>query len=168
MITIIVLFIGAIIVVAGGIAELYHIVVYLVSGGSGMVGLGQYLSVNMTELIDLFLIAIVLIIIDLGLYQLFIDPDINLPAWLNTTSLESLKTRLLVVIVVLLAVIFLGAVAESEGGVAIAGLGIGIALVIFAIGYILSIYIRTQFAIRQNEQKDESREKESAGSGDNQ
>ncbi|NYT17326.1 MAG: hypothetical protein GKC06_04905 [Methanomicrobiales archaeon] len=38
MITIIALFIGAIIVVAGGIAELYHIVVYLVGGGSGMGG----------------------------------------------------------------------------------------------------------------------------------
>lgn len=163
IITIIALFIGAIIVVAGGIGELYQIVSYMAGGGFGEKGLGQYLAVNMTELIDLYLIAIVLVIIALGLYQLFIDPDINLPDWLNTNSLEGLKTRLLVVIVVLLAVIFLGAVAESEGGVAIAGLGIGIALVIFAIGYILSIYIKTQFAIRQIEQKDEGGEKESAG-----
>jgi uncharacterized membrane protein YqhA len=160
MITIIALFIGAIIVVAGGIAELYHIFVYLVSGGSGVVGLGQYLSVSMTELIDLFLIAIVLIIIALGLYQLFIDPGISLPEWLNTTSLESLKTRLLVVIVVLLAVIFLGAVAESEGGVAIAGLGIGVAAVIFAIGYILSIYIRTMAAIADRQSQSSSQEQE--------
>lgn len=168
MITIIALVMGAIIVVAGGIAELYQIVSYMAGGGIGERGLGQYLAVNMTELIDLFLIAIVLVIIALGLYQLFVNPDINLPEWLNTTSLETLKTRLLVVIIVLLAVIFLGAVAESEGGVAIAGLGIGIALVIFAIGYILSIYIKTQFAIRRGEQKDEGREKESDRGGGNQ
>lgn len=160
MITIIALFIGAIIVVAGGIAELYHIIVYLVGGGISEKGLGQFLSVNMTELIDLFLIAIVLIIIALGLYQLFIDPEISLPEWLKTTTLESLKTRLLVVIVVLLAVIFLGAAAESEGGVAIVGLGIGIAAVIFAIGYILSIYIRTMVAKADRKSQGSSKEHE--------
>ena len=150
IITIVALLLGAIVVVAGGVAELYRIVFFLVSGGFGQEGLGRYLAVNMTELIDLFLIAIVLIIIALGLYQLFIDPDIDLPDWLNTSSLESLKIRLLVVIVVLLTVIFLGAVAESEGGIEIAGMGIGIALVILAIGYVLSMYIRTQFAIRRS------------------
>lgn len=163
MITIIALFIGAIIVVAGGIAELYLILVYLGSGGFGNEGLGQALSVNMTEIIDLFLLAIVLVIIALGLYQLFIDQRISLPRWLNTTSLETLKIRLLVVIVVLLAVIFLGAVPESEGGIALAGLGIGVAAVIFAIGYILSIYIRTGLAKADRESRSSGQEKESPG-----
>ena len=163
MITIIALFIGAIIVVAGGIAELYQIILHLVSGGLGEGGLGQALSVSMTEIIDLFLLAIVLVIIALGLYQLFIDQKISLPGWLNTTSLEALKIRLLVVIVVLLAVIFLGAVPESEGGIALAGMGIGVAAVIFAIGYILSIYIRTGFAKADRESQSSGQEKESTG-----
>ncbi|NYT21460.1 MAG: YqhA family protein [Methanomicrobiales archaeon] len=163
IITIVALLLGAVIVVAGGIAELYQVLFYLVGGGIAEQGLGKYLAVNMTELIDLFLIAIVLIIIALGLFQLFINPDIDLPDWLNTSSLESLKIRLLVVIVVLLSVIFLGAVAESEGGIAIAGLGIGVAAVIFAIGYILSIYIRTSLAKADRESRNSGQEKESAG-----
>jgi len=159
VIAIIGLLIASVIVVAGAIAELYRIIVHLASGGLVDEGVGQYLAVNMTELIDLFLIAVALIIFALGLYQLFIDYDVKLPEWLNTPSLDALKTRLLLVVIVLLAVIFLGAVAESEGGVAIAGLGIAVAAVMVAIGYILSIYVRTHLALKNMAQKDTGQEK---------
>ena len=149
VIAILVLFIASILVVVTGIAELYRITMHLVEGGLFEEGVGTYLAVNMTELIDLFLIGIALITFALGLFQLFIEPDIDLPEWLNTSSLDTLKTRLLVVIVALLPVIFLGAAYESEGGVAIAGLGIGIAAVMIAIGYIISLYIKSQVELRK-------------------
>ncbi|HVP96508.1 YqhA family protein [Methanoregula sp.] len=133
------LFIAAVIVITYGFAELYRIVMHV--GGSGLLseGAGKYLAVNMTEMIDLNLIGIVLVIIAIGLFQLFIKPDLSLPKWLDTPSLDALKERLLVVIVVLLPVIFLGFAATWSGGVDIAALGFGIALVMIATGYILSI-----------------------------
>jgi uncharacterized membrane protein YqhA len=76
------------------------------------------------------------------MYQLFIDPDLILPEWLNTSSLESLKGRLLIVILVVLPVIFLGYFNTAEDGIAVAGYGIGISLVMIAIGYVLGIATR--------------------------
>jgi uncharacterized membrane protein YqhA len=103
---------------------------------------GTFLSVTVTEMIDLYLIGLVLIIIALGLYQLFIDPDIELPEWLDTPSFEALKGRLLVVVVVVLAVMFLGYAAEATDALFIAGIGVAISLVIIACGYIINIHSR--------------------------
>jgi len=151
IIAIVVLFLASILVVVGGVAELYRITMHLVEGGLFQEGIGSYLAVNITELIDLFLIAIALITFALGLFQLFIEPDVILPEWLNTSSLDVLKTRLLVVIAALLPVIFLGVAYGSEGGLAIAGIGIGIAAVMIAIGYILSMYLKYQIELRKLE-----------------
>jgi uncharacterized membrane protein YqhA len=93
-------------------------------------------------MIDLYLIGLVLLIIATGLYQLFIDPDLDVPEWLDTPSFEVLKGRLLVVVVVVLAVMFLGYAADTPDGIFIAGMGIAISAVIFAIGYILTIHSR--------------------------
>ena len=70
----------------------------------------------MIEMIDLYLIGLVLIIFALGLYQLFIDPDLFLPEWLNTPSLDTLKERLMVIVIVLLPIIFLGHVSTAKNG----------------------------------------------------
>jgi hypothetical protein len=87
---------------------------------------GKFLSVNVTEMIDLYLIGLVLIIMSLGLYQLFIDSDVNLPEWLDTPSFDILKARLLIVVAVVLPVMFLGYAATATDGIFIAGLGIAI------------------------------------------
>ncbi|ABS54720.1 Uncharacterized protein UPF0114 [Methanoregula boonei 6A8] len=133
------LFIAAVIVITYGFVELFRIVVHVSGIGFMNEGAGKYLSVNMTEMIDLNLIGIVLVIMAIGLFQLFIKPDIRLPKWLDTPSLDALKERLLVVIVVLLPIIFLGFAATWSGGIDIAAIGFAIALVMIATGYILSI-----------------------------
>lgn len=133
------LFIAAVIVITYGFVEIYRIILHVAGSGLLYEGSGKYLAVNMTEMIDLNLIGIVLVIIAIGLFQLFIKPDLILPQWLDTPSLDALKERLLVVIVVLLPVIFLGSAATWSGGYDIAALGIGTALVMIATGYILSI-----------------------------
>jgi uncharacterized membrane protein YqhA len=106
--------------------------------------IGRYLSVNVTEIIDLYLIGLALIIIALGQYQLFIDSDLDLPEWLNNPSVDVLKGRLLIVVVVVLVVLFLGYVSTATDGIMIAGMGIGISAVLIAIGYILSIASKGQ------------------------
>lgn len=89
-------------------------------------------AVELTELIDLFMLGTVLYIIALGLYELFIDDQIPLPRWLRFHSLNDLKVGLLGVIVVLLGVSFLGEVVDWQGGPDIMYLGIAIAVLVLA------------------------------------
>jgi uncharacterized membrane protein YqhA len=91
------------------------------------------------ELIDLFLLSTILYIISLGLYTLFIDEKLPLPAWLSIADLDDLKGRILGVIMVLLAISFLGFVIEWHfGDYSIVALGVAVGLVLFALGYLLS------------------------------
>lgn len=60
------------------------------------------------EIADVFLLAVVLFIIAIGLYELFIDEIPGLPAWLVFDSLDDLKSQLIGVVVVVLGVFFLG------------------------------------------------------------
>jgi uncharacterized membrane protein YqhA len=144
IIAIIGLILTSIIVIITGFAELFRILSFLLHDGLLSEEAGKFLSVTVTEMIDLYLIGLVLIIFALGLYQLFIDSDIDLPEWLDTPSFDVLKARLLIVIVVVLAVLFLGYASTATDGIMIAGLGIGIGVVIVAIGYILSIASKGQ------------------------
>ena len=91
------------------------------------------------ELIDLFLLSTILYIISLGLYTLFIDTKLPLPTWLSIADLDDLKGRILGVIMVLLAISFLGFVVEWHfGDYSIVALGVAVGLVLFALGYLLS------------------------------
>lgn len=58
----------------------------------------RHLSVEMIELIGLYLMGTVLFLTAVGLYELFIDPRIELPAWMSVASLDSLKFNPIAVI----------------------------------------------------------------------
>jgi uncharacterized membrane protein YqhA len=141
----------SIIVIIAGIGELVRILSFLMHDGILSEETGKFMAVTVTEMIDLYLLGLVLIIMALGLYQLFIDPEINLPEWLDTPSFDTLKGRLLVVVVVVLAVMFLGYAATATDGVLIAGIGIAISLVIIACGYILSIHSKANIERKRME-----------------
>ena len=99
----------------------------------------KIVAASSVELIDLFLLSTILYIVSLGLYRLFIDSNLPLPGWLIITDLNDLKERILGVIIVLLAISFLGYVVEWHlGDYSIVALGIGVGFVLFAIGYSLS------------------------------
>lgn len=112
-------------------------------------------STEIIELIDLFLLGAVLIITSVGLFQLFIDPDIRLPGWLSVESLDQLKANLVAVIIVMLTVLFLGAAAsEWERGWDLLAFGGGVALVILAVSAAIHIFHR----VHQDEIEDETEE----------
>jgi uncharacterized membrane protein YqhA len=96
------------------------------------------LEIEAIELIDLFLLGAVLYITSLGLYELFIDDSLPMPAWLIVTSLDDLKERLIGVVIVLLAVSFLGYVVNWDNTTPILALGVAVGIVIFALAYLLS------------------------------
>ena len=96
------------------------------------------LSLAFIEIIDVFLLATVFYVVALGLYELFIDDEVELPAWLAIHDLEDLKVKLTSIVVVVLGVVFLGHAVKWDGGVELLHLGAAIALVVGALTYFLS------------------------------
>ena len=127
------LFIGAVTLVVMAGFEVYKTVMHALSGG-----LEKKVAVlDFIELADVFLLATVLYIMALGLFELFIDDRLPVPHWLEIHTLDDLKEKLVGVVVVVLAVSFLGKVIEADSARALLELGIGIAAVIAALSYFL-------------------------------
>jgi uncharacterized membrane protein YqhA len=96
------------------------------------------LVVGFIEVADVFLLAVVLYIMAVGLYELFIDDSLPLPGWLVIHDLEDLKEKLVGVVIVVLAVFFLGRVIESENALDLLYMGLGIAAIIASLAYFSS------------------------------
>jgi uncharacterized membrane protein YqhA len=110
----------------------------------------RLLSTELIELIDLFILGTVLLIISIGLYELFIDPHIVLPEWLSVTNLEQLKFNILVVVVVMLAILFLGVVAsELPEGTGILELGVSIAAVLAGVAAVVWVFARAHRSMEE-------------------
>jgi len=104
------------------------------------------LSVELIEMIDLFLLGTILFITAVGLQELFVDPGLEevIPEWMSVASLDQLKFNLLAVIVVMLAVLFLGVAASYEltEGVSIMDYGLAVALVIVGAGVAVFLFAK--------------------------
>ncbi len=96
------------------------------------------LVLNLIEGVDLFLFGTVFYLIALGLYELFVDDNLPMPAWLVIHDLDDLKAKLLGVIVVVLSVQFLAQVLSWKGGTDILAYGAAVALVIAALAYFIA------------------------------
>jgi uncharacterized membrane protein YqhA len=90
----------------------------------------KHLAVDLIELTDLFLLGMVLYVVAIGMYQLFINEDVAIPDWMRVENLNDLKTQLINVIVVLLAVSFLAIAVSWEGATSIVYLGASVGGVI--------------------------------------
>jgi uncharacterized membrane protein YqhA len=130
-------FLASIAVLVYGACTVVSIIIDVFTRGFTITG-AKYFAVDASELIDLFLLGIVLYIVALGLYSLFIDDALPMPNWLEIVNLEDLKGRLLGIVVVLLAVTFLGYVVDWNGTSNILALGIAVGLVLFALGFLLN------------------------------
>lgn len=90
------------------------------------------------EIVDLFLLATVVQVVSLGLYQLYFRQDLQLPRWLKIETLDDLKSKLVGVTITVLAVYFLGRAVVWETGSDILYLGGAVGVVIVALTYFLS------------------------------
>jgi uncharacterized membrane protein YqhA len=104
----------------------------------------KVLLVDSVGVIDVFLLGTVLFIVSAGLYQLFIDPSIELPGWLNVRTLEDLKAKLVGVIVVAILVAFLGAAVDWHvgDGFDILAVGLAVAAVVLAATFAVRVFER--------------------------
>lgn len=83
--------------------------------------------VGILTAVDTLLLATVLLVIGYGLYELFVDAEVQLPPWLEIRDLDDLKNKLIGVVVAIIAVVFLGQLVDnnSSNEVFLAGAGSG-------------------------------------------
>ncbi|MBW4510603.1 MAG: YqhA family protein [Scytonematopsis contorta HA4267-MV1] len=131
-------FIASITVLIYGVVQTGHAIVDLVHDGAFSSKGGKNLVVSLVEVIDFFLLSTFFYITALGLYELFIDDRLNIPAWLEIHNIDDLKSKLLSVIVVVLSVLFLGRAVTWDGEANFLPFGASVALVIASLTYFLS------------------------------
>lgn len=121
-----------------GLAETFVVIAQAIGKAEVSSKGAKALALEFIEIVDLFLLGTVLLMIALGLYELFINSDLDLPDWLQIRTFDDLKLKLVGVVIVVLAVLFLGHVVAWNGERDLLRLGAGIALVIAALTYFLS------------------------------
>jgi uncharacterized membrane protein YqhA len=93
--------------------------------------------VDVLTAVDAILLGTVLLVIGYGLYELFIDADIEVPLWLRVQDLDDLKSKLIGVVVAIVAVVFVGVFVDSNRAEDVISYGVGagalvVGLAIFA------------------------------------
>jgi uncharacterized membrane protein YqhA len=115
---------------------------------------------------DYALLATVLYVLALGLYSLFVDDRVPMPRWLRIHDLGQLKELLAGVVVVAIAVIFLGWALTWDGKSDILALGAGSAAVIIGLALFLWQAARERQMEAAERLAEAGRRSEAAGSGE--
>jgi len=90
--------------------------------------------VGVLTAVDTLLLATVLLVIGYGLYELFVDPDVDLPPWLEINDLDGLKNKLIGVVVTIVAVVFLGQLVDNNSSYDVFLAGVGSGALVIALG----------------------------------
>ena len=135
LVPVIALSIASVALIIYGALETWHLLTALFGGHPVTRDEAILLAI---EIVDLFLLATVVQVVSLGLYQLYFRQDLQLPRWLKIETLDDLKSKLVGVTITVLAVYFLGRAVVWETGVDILYLGGAVALVIVALTWFLS------------------------------
>jgi uncharacterized membrane protein YqhA len=110
----------------------------IATGEISTVGAKQ-LMLYFIEIFDLFVLGTVVLIMGISLYEIFLDSDLKLPARLEIRTFEDLKSNLVTVVIVVMAVTFLGQIVSWNGEAELLGFGLVVALVIAALNFYLWI-----------------------------
>lgn len=127
--------IGAVLLMAQGSLEILQVVFNALTSEFGL----KETIVEVLTAVDAILLGTVLLVIGYGLYELFIDTEIEVPVWLRVEDLDDLKSKLIGVVVAILAVVFVGVFVDSNRsddvisyGVGAGALVVGLAIFAFA------------------------------------
>lgn len=125
--------VGALLLMAQGSIAMVNVAIDAVSSSSSL----KDSIVDVLTAVDAILLGTVLLVIGYGLYELFIDADIDVPAWLRVRNLDDLKSKLIGVVVAIIAVVFVGVFVDSNRASDVISYGVGagalvVGLAIFA------------------------------------
>ena len=132
--------IGALLLMAQGSISMINIVFEVIMEGSSL----KDSIVDVLTAIDAILLGTVLLVIGYGLYELFIDADIEVPQWLRVNNLDDLKSKLIGVVVAIIAVVYVGVFVDSNRSSDVISYGVGAGALVAG----LAIFA---FATRKNE-----------------
>lgn len=90
--------------------------------------------VEVLTAVDALLLGTVLLVIGYGLYELFVDDGLNVPAWLQINDLDDLKSKLIGVVVAIIAVIFVGVLVDANRAEDVLPYGVGAGALVLALG----------------------------------
>ena len=113
--------IGAILLMGQGSLEILKVVISAVTSEYGL----KETIVEVLTAVDAILLGTVLLVIGYGLYELFIDAEIEVPLWLRVRDLDDLKSKLIGVVVAILAVVFVGVFVDSNRSEDVISYGVG-------------------------------------------
>lgn len=105
--------------------------------GFSTLGMDKALILGFLLIVDIFLVAITLLIFAISLYELFIG-EINTPRWMVANSLNDLKTKLSSMMILVLGIKFLEIFMKGGNAQDMFWLGLSVALVsgtLIAFGY---------------------------------
>ena len=106
---------------AQGSLEILKVVYSAISSEYGL----KETIVEVLTAVDAILLGTVLLVIGYGLYELFIDAEIEVPLWLRVQDLDDLKSKLIGVVVAILAVVFVGVFVDSNRSEDVISYGVG-------------------------------------------
>ena len=89
---------------------------------------GSYLKLTIVDVltaVDAILLGTVLLVIGYGLYELFVDDLIEVPDWLQVKNLDDLKSKLIGVVVAIIAVVFVGVFVDANRADEVVAYGVG-------------------------------------------
>jgi uncharacterized membrane protein YqhA len=81
--------------------------------------------VDVLTAVDAILLGTVLLVIGYGLYELFVDTRLEVPTWLQVRDLDDLKSKLIGVVVAIVAVVFVGVFVDTNRAADIVSYGLG-------------------------------------------
>jgi uncharacterized membrane protein YqhA len=113
--------IGALLLMAQGSISIMMIVVDAVLNDA-------YLKDTIVEVltaVDAILLGTVLLVIGYGLYELFVDTRLEVPEWLEVRDLDDLKSKLIGVVVAIIAVVFVGVFVDTNRAADVVAYGVG-------------------------------------------
>lgn len=131
------------------------IVLFITSAGDMLTAIGSELSSTseahhgelrlvMIESVDTILVATVLLVIAIGLFQLFVRPEASaqMPAWARVQRLDDLERRMVSMVVPVLSVIFLTTAFQAKDVAMILAQGVSIAVIIIAVSAYLYVELK--------------------------
>jgi uncharacterized membrane protein YqhA len=112
---------GAILLMVQGSIAMVQVIIDVITEGTKL----KLTIVDVLTAVDAILLGTVLLVIGYGLYELFIDEDLSVPVWLQVHDLDDLKSKLIGVVVAIIAVIFVGVYVDVDRADEVISYGVG-------------------------------------------
>ena len=143
---------GALLLMAQGSTEMLMVVIHAISNELTL----KESIVDVLTAVDAILLGTVLLVIGYGLYELFIDADLDVPTWLRVDDLDDLKSKLIGVVVAIIAVVFVGVFVDSNRADDVLSYGVGAGALVVGLAIFAYATQKEELPIKSNKKKKKS------------